>query len=54
MPSLLLRGNNEGIEIRPIDPPASRTIALACSTEEAGPAARRFVEFAREWVKTNA
>ncbi len=54
MPSLLLRGNNEGIEIRPIDPPASRTIALACSTAEAGPAARRFVEFAREWVKTNA
>ena len=54
MPSLLLRGNNEGIEIRPIDPPASRTIALACSTAETGPAARRFVEFAQEWVKTNA
>ena len=54
MPSLLLRGNNEGIEIRPSDPPASRTIALACSTAETGPAARRFVEFAREWVKTNA
>ncbi len=50
MPSLLLRGNSSGIEARPIDPPASRTIALAVS-DQAGPAARRFAAFAEAWVK---
>lgn len=50
MPSLLLRGNSSGVETRPIDPPASRTIALAVS-DGAGPAARRFAGFAAEWVK---
>lgn len=53
MPSLLLRGNNEGIETRPIDPPASRTIALALAAENPGPAAARFAEFAAEWVHKN-
>ena len=54
MPSLLLRGNNEGLEIRPIDPPASRTIALAIPSETPGPAASRFAEFTAQWVKENA
>ena len=54
MPSLLLRGNNEGIEIRPIDPPASRTIALAIPSETPGPAAARFAEFTAQWVAQNA
>jgi len=51
MPSLLLRGNDDGIEIRPIDPPASRTIALAIPAAVPGAATRRFAEFAVEWVK---
>lgn len=54
MPSLLLRGNNEGVEIRPIDPPASRTIALAVPSETPGPAAARFAEFTAQWVAENA
>lgn len=54
MPSLLLRGNNEGIETRPIDPSASRTIALAIPAASPAPAAASFAEFAAEWVKTNA
>ena len=54
MPSLLLRGNNEGVELRPLDPPAYRTIALAAGNVEAGPAARQFAEFARAWVQENA
>ena len=54
MPSLLLRGNNEGVELRPLDPPAYRTIALAAGSVEAGPAARKFAEFARAWVRENA
>lgn len=52
MPTLLLRGNTDGVEIRPIDPPASRTIALASATDS--PAAGRFTEFAVKWVKENA
>lgn len=54
MPSLLLRGNGEGIEIRPIDPPASRTIALAIPSPDPSAATRRFADFAAEWVKENA
>ncbi len=53
MPSLLLRGNNEGVELRPLDL-AYRTIALAAGSVEAGPAARQFAEFARAWVRENA
>ena len=51
MPSLLLRGNTDGVEIRPIDPPASRTIALAAATD--APAATRFADFAVHWVREN-
>ena len=51
MPSLLLRGNTDGVEIRTIDPPASRTIDLAAATD--APAATRFAEFAARWVKEN-
>ena len=53
MPSLLLRGNNEGVELRPLDPPAYRTIALAAGSVEAGPAARQFAESARAWVRAH-
>ena len=53
MPSLLLRGNGDGIEIRPIDPPASRTIALAIPSPDPNAATRRFADFAAEWVREN-
>ncbi len=54
MPELLLRGRDDGVVTRPLDPPSSRTIALAISgAAHAGPAARRFAEFAAEWVKKN-
>ncbi len=53
MPSLLLRGNTGGVEIRPIDPPVSRTIALAVPAEKPGPAVARFAEFAAAWVAQN-
>lgn len=53
MPSLLLRGNTEGLEIRPIDPPVSRTIAIAVPSDTPGPAAARFIDFAVGWVREN-
>lgn len=52
MPELLLTGHREGVAVRPIDPPASRTLALAVAAgDDAGPATRRFAQFAVEWVK---
>ena len=53
MPSLLLRGNSENIEIRPIDPPVSRTFALAVAGDDPAPAPRKFAEFAENWVREN-
>ncbi|MBQ2896554.1 MAG: LysR family transcriptional regulator [Oscillospiraceae bacterium] len=54
MPELLLRGQGSGIAQRPLDPPASRILALALPAgERTGPAARRFAEFAAEWVQKN-
>lgn len=51
MPSLLLRGNTQGVEIRPIDPPVSRTIALAMASDAPGPAATAFAAYATQWVR---
>ena len=54
MPELLLRGQSSGIAVRPLDPPSSRMLALALPAgERTGPAARRFAEFAAEWVSKN-
>jgi DNA-binding transcriptional LysR family regulator len=54
LPELLLRGHEDGVEVREIDPPASRTVALAfASGGKAGTAARRFAEVAEEWIKTD-
>lgn len=55
MPELLLKGWKEGIEARPLDPPSSRTLALAVPAgNRSGPATRRFVEFVKEWTENNA
>jgi len=55
MPELLLRGRERDVALRPLDPPASRTLALAvASGDRAGPATRRFADFAAEWVAKNA
>ena len=52
MPELLLEGRRDGIEVRPLDPPTSRTIALALPAgDRTGPAARTFADFAVAWVK---
>ncbi len=55
MPELLLQGHRDGVAVRPLDPPASRMLALAVPAgDRAGPATRRFAEFVREWVEKNA
>ena len=52
MPELLLRNSPEGVRCLPLDPPASRTIGLCLpDADRAGPATRRFAEYACDWVK---
>ena len=54
MPELLLQGMQDKVAARPLDPPASRTLALALPAGDlTGPATRRFAEFAAGWVKRN-
>lgn len=54
VPELLLQGHRDGIAVRGMTPPSSRTIALAVPAGgRAGPATRRFARFAEEWVKKN-
>ncbi len=54
MPKLLLEGQLDGVAVRPLSPPSSRTLALAVAAGgRAGPATRRFADFAAEWVEKN-
>ena len=52
VPQLLIRGRSQNLEVRPLIPQASRTIALALPGEEALPVVRAFAETAVEWLKT--
>ena len=54
VPQLLLKGNERDLEIRPLDPPVSRTIALAVPGEEELPIVEAFVETALNWLKKNS
>ncbi|MEA5040673.1 MAG: LysR family transcriptional regulator [Clostridiaceae bacterium] len=51
MPELLLAGRTDGVCVRELDPPASRTIALAIPAPlRANPAVFRFTEYVRRWI----
>ena len=51
VPQLLIRGRSENLEVRPLIPGASRTIALAIPGGEALPVVRIFAETAVQWLK---
>ena len=51
VPQLLLKGNQKDLEVRPLDPPVSRTIALAIPTGEESPVVEAFAEVAVQWLK---
>ena len=53
VPELLLKGNERDLEIRPLDPPVSRTIALAIPGEETLPIVEAFAETAVSWLRKN-
>ncbi|MGM9669834.1 MAG: LysR family transcriptional regulator [Faecousia sp.] len=53
VPELLVRGRGQNVELRPLEPRATRTIALALPQGTASPAVEAFVEGAVAWLKEN-
>lgn len=53
VPELLVRGRAQNVELRPLEPRATRTIALALPQGTVSPAVEAFAECAVEWVKQN-
>lgn len=51
VPELLISGRNDRLAVLPLDPPATRTLALAvASFETASPATKCFAEHVKAWV----
>ena len=49
---LVLRSDNHNVVVRPLDPPAQRTIAMAIPPESEGkPLVRTFAAFVRAWAQ---
>ena len=53
VPELLVRGRGQNVELRPLEPRATRTIALALPQGAASPAVEAFAEAAVAWLKEN-
>lgn len=53
VPELLITDRRNDVAIRPLDPPASRTIALAFGKEQPMPAVTAFAETAIAWIREN-
>lgn len=51
VPQLLIRGRTQNLEVRPLVPKASRTIALAIPQGEALPVVQAFAETAVQWLR---
>ena len=51
VPRLLIKGRAQNLEVRPLMPAASRTIALAVPNQECSPVAKEFIRTAEEWIK---
>lgn len=53
VPELLVRGRGQNVELRPLEPRATRTIALALPQGNISPAVEAFEEAAVAWLKDN-
>lgn len=53
VPSLLLKGSKRDLEIRPLTPVTSRTIALAIAEENPLPVVHAFSQTAVTWIQNN-
>lgn len=54
VPQLLIRGRAQNLAVRPLEPRASRTIALAIPEGESLPVVNAFAETAVAWVREHA
>ena len=53
VPKLLIEGRHEGVVVRPIEPEAFRTIALAMPKKQPLPAVSEFAETTVKWLREN-
>ncbi len=54
VPELLLMGRHYDIDIKPLEPPASRTIALSVKNRaQLSASAAKFIDFTVDWVERN-
>ena len=53
VPQLLLSGHRERLEVRPLEPAAFRTIALALPKKESLPVVEAFAQTAVDWVQAH-
>ena len=53
VPELVVRGRGQRVELRPLEPRSTRTIALALPQGNASPAVEAFAEAAVAWLKEN-
>ena len=53
VPQLLIRGRTDNLEIRPLEPRAHRTIALAIPEGDALPVVEAFIHTAEDWIRQN-
>ena len=53
VPELLVRGRGQRVELLPLEPRATRTIALALPKGSAAPAVEAFAEVAVAWLREN-
>jgi len=53
VPQLLIQGRTQNLEVRPLNPACSRTIALAVANDALSPASQAFIETAEEWIKVH-
>ena len=51
VPQLLIQGRVQNLDVRPLSPSASRTIALAIPEGELSPVAQAFIETAEHWIQ---
>ncbi|MBP3633816.1 MAG: LysR family transcriptional regulator [Oscillospiraceae bacterium] len=50
VPQLLIKDRTQNLEVRPLSPAASRTIALAVPEGDLSPVAQAFIETAQNWL----
>lgn len=51
VPRLLIKGRDQNLEVRSLEPASSRTIALAIPKKDRAPVVEAFIETAEQWIR---